>query len=67
MSALPDTCLARPTAPRVLPIYFVKAANISPMLDMLKELMPHFVLQACGPQTDYEASKAAPANSAFYR
>ncbi len=48
----------------LLPIYFVKAANISPMLELLKEQMPDFVLQACGPQTDYKASKAAPTNSA---
>ncbi|MBN1210205.1 MAG: hypothetical protein JXB05_35465 [Myxococcaceae bacterium] len=45
---------------QLLPLYVVKAANIGPAITLITDYLPDFVLQACGEQRDFPASKAQP-------
>jgi hypothetical protein len=50
----------------LLPIYFVKAANIEAMVDLVLECLPDFVTRVCVPTVDY-AEKATATGVYDYR
>jgi hypothetical protein len=47
---------------QLLPIYFLKAANISPMVELLERELPDLVLRACAPPRDQQPRKAPPSS-----